>query len=323
MKTKSKVNGANAVPQFSTDVTNDATNVLKTLLLLGKPFGMSYLTSVLKGDEEVSWMREEHKTLETFGCLNEHTTGYIKNMISIMIDFEMIGPGNAYSTVIKITKKGEDFLENPSQLKVHSARLKPAKFESLLAFRLGTLRKNFAEKEKKPGYQIFSDFTLNRLVRLKPLTVKELREIPGIGLFKAEKYGSAILDSISRTLEARKESALQRNLQTVKSPTYQQTRELFIAGNSPAEIAKAKGISESTIKSYLEKLHLAGEINLKPWIEENIDNKALYKGAEYFKQVEHPRMKEAYEVLGLDYDILRMCKLYVSDVQSGYDEVLI
>ena len=66
---------------------------------------------------------------------------------------------------------------------------------------------------------------------------------------------------------------------------------------------------------------MTGEIDLRPWIEKNVDSKALYKGAEYFKKVSNPKVKEAFQVLGLDYETLNLCKMYVANVVSRQVEI--
>jgi len=313
------MNGEGAVTNFKTNIKNDVVEVLKTILLLDKSFGMKTLMRVLKGDEESEWLKPEHRQLETFGALSETSWDHLKNVLYLMVDMEFIQPGT--NGVLKIAVKGQAFIDKPSDLEVLKRNLRTGKYESLLLQKLKVMRKALAEEVGKPPFQILSNFTIELIARKMPANLDELRAISGMGAFKAEKHGDEILPMVARIIESKRLEAEEKLQKVVKTPTYQETKELFQKGKTVTEIAKAKKVSEKTVQSYLEKLHLCGEIDMKPWIEENLDSKKLYKGAEYFKQVDNPKMKEAYEVLGLDYEELRLCKLYVSDHSSRYEVV--
>lgn len=64
--------------------------------------------------------------------------------------------------------------------------------ENLRNFRLVTSK----EEELKP-YMIFSNETMEELVKYKPQNIEELRKIKGFGPVKCEKYGNSILGIIS------------------------------------------------------------------------------------------------------------------------------
>lgn len=58
---------------------------------------------------------------------------------------------------------------------------------------LRALRRDLAEEQNVPAYVVFSDKTLEEIVARAPKTLSELAEAPGIGKFKLEKFGHAIL----------------------------------------------------------------------------------------------------------------------------------
>ena len=60
--------------------------------------------------------------------------------------------------------------------------------------RLRAWRTEAAKKHGIPAYVVFHDATLTELVRLRPRTENELRQVPGIGARKLESYGDDLLE---------------------------------------------------------------------------------------------------------------------------------
>ena len=60
--------------------------------------------------------------------------------------------------------------------------------------RLRAWRTEVAKKHSVPAYVVFHDATLAELVRLRPQTENELRQVPGIGARKLESYGNDLLE---------------------------------------------------------------------------------------------------------------------------------
>ena len=61
-------------------------------------------------------------------------------------------------------------------------------------------RKQTAEKMNVPPYVIFGDKTLHDIAQKKPQTIEELLECNGIGENKAQKFGQAIVEQISKVI---------------------------------------------------------------------------------------------------------------------------
>jgi len=54
-------------------------------------------------------------------------------------------------------------------------------------------RSELAKAQRVPAYVILHDATLDALCRMRPRTLQDLLEVPGIGEKRAERYGQAIL----------------------------------------------------------------------------------------------------------------------------------
>ena len=97
---------------------------------------------------------------------------------------------------------------------------------------------------------------------------------------------------------------------------------LFEKGFTVEQIASQHELKTGTIQHYLLTLHQAGEIDLIPWIKDQLSTEELEKGSRYFQQHENPKLSQAFADLGLDYDTLRLCRLYVAKHDTVQEELV-
>ncbi len=74
----------------------------------------------------------------------------------------------------------------------------PGSADEALVERLRQWRAAASMQRGVPAYIVFTDVTLGALAERRPRTQDELRDIPGIGPAKAEQFGEAILEVLSR-----------------------------------------------------------------------------------------------------------------------------
>lgn len=317
------MNGQSAVNVKEEDLTSEAEQILWTMKHLNGKFGIAYLTKLLIGNEQLEFRRDEHAELKTLGVFAGRSFDKIKQSFLYLVELGYIEPANSVCTTFRITEKGQTFLEKPQDVRVPANRLRLQRHEYILRNRLRILRRNIARKKRLPSYRIFSDYTLERIIRIKPASLKQLREIPGLSIMSAEEYGHGILTQVKDIMDLKQEDLKRKMQQRTGTPTYQQTKELFEAGKSMEEIARIKGVKPKTVQNYLEELHRCGEVDLLPWIEENIRTEDLSKGVEYFKETGGTGLRAAYEALGLDYNTLRFCRLYLDSQQTQYTAITV
>jgi ATP-dependent DNA helicase RecQ len=125
--------------------------------------------------------------------------------------------------------------------------------EDELMKRLKEWRSELAKQKQVPAYVIFSDKVFENVVASKPSTTADLLNVEGIGKVKMEQYGKDILAIIQGFL------ASQDIVKNVKGQTYIETLDLYKEGFTPAEIAKAREMSETTIYSHLAYLYTKDE----------------------------------------------------------------
>lgn len=299
----------------------EAEALLKTVALLERPYGAGYVSRILRGEESVAARNTSHVQFETFGALPEYGTQRTLALVEYLVRNDYLSLSDPAYGTLQLTPKGRKYLGNPQPMEVALRELRLSELGKQLREALRDLRLELSEKEEIPPYEVFNNYTLYRMVEARPSNVSELKAIAGISDAQADRYGQAILATIARATASYREKQQQAYVLRAYSPAVQRVKALYREDSSAAEIAEALGLKESTIRGYLESLHLAGELDLRPWIERQVDARSLHRAADFFRQLKQARLREAYEALGIDYETLRLCRLYVAQVQRQEDQI--
>jgi len=185
-----------------------------------------------------------------------------------------------------------------------------------LRFALRQLRFELAKYEGLPPYRIFNNRSLVEISDRKPKSLAELQSVAGMGDYRCNRYGGTILLCIKRTCRAYQIQWRQTALRRAQQPAQQAVKSLFESGYEPHEIAQNRQVQESSVIRSLEYLQNAGAISAQNWVEEQLPNDQLQTSYQYFEIHPQSDLKSAYEALGLDYNTLRMCRMYVSSVEQ-------
>lgn len=298
------------------NIMPEAKAIFKTILLLNEKFGVNYLTQILKGHERFPLKKAEHGQLETFGALKHLNETRIRNLISWLVAEQYLYTKDFTYGIIGITAKGKERLNSEQAWNVKRYLFSQKTEDSVLANSLKELRKSWAIMWQKAPFEIFTDYVLDTIVREKPQHITELKTIQGLGTEFVDSHGQVILRAVKNSKKEAENLLHEQLLKRVQYPAYQQIKSLFLTDMSLVEIEQASGKKEENVIRMLVDLHNAGEIDLKDFIEENINAKDLHAAVSFFEQTEEPRLKVAYETLGLSYDTLRLCRLYVNCVKQ-------
>lgn len=125
-----------------------------------------------------------------------------------MMGKDFIRSSSVASGTIKITKKGNEFLNTNQQVDFNLdlffkevPKIKVRKLvreeDQALFLRLKALRKNLAEQNHTPNYIIFNDSTLIEITEKKPSDLDALIKVRGIGPKKLERFGESLLRTIN------------------------------------------------------------------------------------------------------------------------------
>ena len=137
---------------------------------------------------------------------------------------------------------------------------------------LRTLRKSIADSENVPPYIIFPDFALKEMATFFPQSTDNMAKIKGVGNVKLERYGHKFLEAVTNYCRQNniEEREISRKVSLPREPdTRRKTLELIQQDMSLDEIAKKRGVVQSTIVSHVEKLILSGEtININRFVSQ-------------------------------------------------------
>ena len=189
----------------------------------------------------------------------------------------------------------------PPKYEIVDTGANPVLFDTLRQWRMDK-----AEELNVLPFQIFSQKTLFDLCASLPQNKDELKNIHGIGKVKMEEFGEEILEIIQSYINnpdnlverpGRKVAAVEEKKKEEKEDTKEVSFQLFRAGNSIPEIAKKRGLVESTIEGHLAHFILEGELTLEEVLGEEKAKQLL----EDIADTQYENLGELKRKLGRDY----------------------
>ncbi len=293
--------------------------LLETVIAVKENFKSDYLLNVILGKETAEVLAHQHDELETFGTGagdDEKTWNAVirQALIAGYIEKDVENYGT-----IKMTAAGKKYLKKPTSFKIVEDRdfeeeeneeipmrgggtvvVDPALFSMLK-----DLRKKVSKKHNLPPYVIFQDPSLEAMATTYPITIDELKNIPGVGEGKAKRYGQEFVDLIRRHVE---ENEIERpedmRVRTVANKSKMKVSIIQSIDRKVAldDIALAKGIEFDELLDEVESIVYSGtKLNIDYFLEEVLDDDKVDDIYEYFKESETDDIDEAIDELGNDY----------------------
>ncbi len=119
-------------------------------------------------------------------------------------------------------------------------------------------------------FQVLSQKSIAELVKFMPTTVRDLKEINGIGPQKIKSFGKEILEIIIKykqmnnlSVEITNESfEVEEKVKAPKIDTKKISYDLFLSGKTVEEIARERSVINSTIEGHLAHYVSVGELNI-------------------------------------------------------------
>jgi ATP-dependent DNA helicase RecQ len=154
-----------------------------------------------------------------------------------------------------------------------------------------------------------------------PITIEELRNIPGVGEGKAKRYGKEFVDLIRRHVEENEiERPSDMRVRTVANKSKMKVSIIQSIDRKVAldDIALAKGIEFDELLDEVESIVYSGtKLNIDYFLEEVLDDDKVDEIYEYFKESETDDVDEAIEELGDEYseEEIRLVRLkFISEM---------
>jgi len=277
---------------------------------------MEHIANILVGVSNAAVKSFKHDELEIFGLGKDHDNRFWHAIFrQAMIAGYIIKEIENYG-LLKITEKGQEFLDNPGSFimtKNHDYEAAaeeasaPAGGDSgdpVLFSMLKDLRKKIAKHLDLPSFVIFQDPSLADMSIQYPITMQEMQNIQGVGQGKASRYGKEFIELISNYVE---ENEIERPQDmVVKSIAQKSKSKVTIIQNidrklSLEDIALAKSITISELLTEIERIVSAGtKLDLNYYVNEYVDPYHQEEIYEYFREAESDSIENAIEELGED-----------------------
>ena len=195
-------------PPQTWDGTEAARKALSCVYRTGQRFGAGHLCDVLLGRESERIRQWRHDQVSTYGIGKElgekEWRAVFRQLVALgMLEVDHGGfgglrLGEASRPVLKGTqpvmlrKQGEG---RPARVRVAAPAAAALDADgNALWERLRAWRSETAKAHGVPAYVIFHDATLIEIARACPGSLARLRDIPGIGAAKLDRYGHALLE---------------------------------------------------------------------------------------------------------------------------------
>ena len=312
-------------PKEKIEAKKEMILALNSILAVNQKYKMEHITNILIGNNNAAVKSFKHDTLDIFGegkAKDAHFWHAIfrQAMISGLISKDIENYG-----LLKITEKGDEFLNNPTSFMM----VLNTDFEAVAAdsnapaggsgdpqlfSMLKDLRKKVAKLKNLPPFVIFQDPSLSDMSIQYPITMQELQNIQGVGQGKAMRYGKEFIDLIKKYVE---ENEIDRPQDmVVKSVANKSKNKVSIIQNidrmvSLDIIAESLGIGMEDLISELEAIVNSGtKINIDYFIDEEIDEDMQDDIYEYFREdSKDGNLEDAIKELGEDEYSIRDIRL--------------
>jgi len=304
-------------PKEQVEAREYAVKVLKTIKALDERFATGYVVNILTGKLTPQIQMFRHEGISEFGIGKEEPEHLWNSLIRQLLLGDLLKKDIEEYGVLKITKKGEDYLKKPRSFKIVLNNLfeeanaddeeenaetgGTTSTDEKLFELLKDLRQKEAKKKALPPFVIFLETSLQDMATLYPTTVQELEKCQGVSKGKALRYGKPFIELIAKYVE---ENDIQKPDDFImKSVVNKSVNKVYIIQQVdkkiPLEtIAKNKDLRLDALLEDMETIAASGtKLNLGYAIDEMLDEYEQDEIIEYFKSCETSSLQVAQQEL--------------------------
>ncbi|MBP3829705.1 MAG: DNA helicase RecQ [Bacteroidaceae bacterium] len=294
-------------------------------------FKAPHVIDVLTGNPTEEVRAHKHDDLDCFGCGDDREPRYWNAVIR-----QALLSGYIYKEVenyglIKLTPEGRKFISHPTSFFISEDNDFDTDFTESdggtsatdleLLSMLKSLRKSVAREKGIPPYVIFQDASLEAMATVYPITIDELKNIPGVGEGKARRYGKAFCDLIQQHCE---ENGIERpedlRVRTVANKSKNKVRIIqSIDRKVDLEVlAKSMGLDFDEFLDELDSIVDSGtKLDIRYYLDSIMDADQFEDIFEYFRESETDDIDDALDELDEDYteDQIRLVRIqFISEL---------
>ena len=307
------------LPREEFDATEIAQKILSTAIRTGERFGVNYLVDVLRGSANKAVRTRGHHELPVFGISRDVDSDDLKEMVRSLVTNGLLAQNGGDYPTLGVSQRGHKFLKDREKLTLtrpkQAAPVRQVAFpgdretayDTKLFDELAALRLEIATDREVPAYQIFGNKSLQQMAFHMPQNELEFSKISGVGDAKLRDFSERFLEVINGYVEANGQPAAVNRV-PVSAPknrvrgismSIRETKDLVAQGLSFEEVAEQRGISETTIRSHLERfIQEGGQVDLGHLMP---PEDRRIKIAAAFKEMGEARLTPVREFLGDDY----------------------
>ena len=322
-------------PRDKVDASKELLDVIACINETHGKFKTTEVVNILRGSMTAVLSQNNADQLESWGKQKDKTDTHLRAVIRQGIIRHYLEKNiESYGTV-QVTEKGNagkllKAFRVRKELDYYSLNSGSGETKKVVAMDdtlfslLKDLRKKIAKSKGVPPYAVFAENSLSEMATTYPCSLDELKNIQGVGEGKAKKFGSTIVDAISKYVE---ENDIDRPQDMVfKSVANKSALKVYIIQSTdrklPLEdIASAKGLKMGQLIEEMERIVFSGtKINIDYYLEDLMDEESIDEVFEFLtEECEEGSMNELLEEFADDYDEqeLQLLRLkFFSDVAN-------
>jgi ATP-dependent DNA helicase RecQ len=304
-------------PKEYIEAKESALKVLKVVKALDERFATNYVIHMLLGRLTPQIQMFRHEGIAEFGIGKDEPEHMWNSLMRQLLLEDLLKKDIEEYGVLKLTKKGEDFLKKPRSFRIVLNNLfeeanaddeeegteaaGTAATDARLFELLKDLRQVEAKKKALPPFVIFLESSLQDMATLFPTSVLELEKCSGVSKGKALRYGKPFIDIIARYVE---ENDIEKPDDFVmKSVVNKSVNKVYIIQQVdkkiPLEtIAKNKDLRLDALLEDMETIAASGtKLNLNYAVDEMLDEYEQDEIIDYFKSCETSSLQVAQQEL--------------------------
>ncbi|MEY4479053.1 MAG: hypothetical protein RL276_1358 [Bacteroidota bacterium] len=313
-------------PQVGHDATEHARLVLETVELGRGQFRALQVVNTLIANETAILKTLGARGLATWGKGQSHAAGYWDDLIRQLMLAGMLEKDLERYGILSLTAAGRAlqtgsgsfaavpyraFDEEDVAVGGTGSPRRAAALDPELYAVLKELNRKMARTRSIPPYALFSEASLNEMATSYPLSVEELKTIPGVGEAKAKRFGAELVAAVQEHVDAH---GIERPGDfAIRSAGQKGNLKLYVIQSVDRklgleEIARSKQISVDELLSEMENIVRSGtRLSLDYLIEEYLDDDSLEEITEYFAdESEEGALDEAVRHFDQEYGALEL-----------------
>jgi len=303
-------------PKERVEAKENVVKALQVIKALDEQFATNYIVKIITGFLTPQIKMYRHEELKQFGLGKDQPEHFWNSLIRQLILEGLLEKDIEEYGVLKITKKGNEFLKKPKAFTIVLSNLfeeanaddeeavqaaAGAAADDKLFTTLKELRQVEAKKKNLPPFVLFLESSLQDMATMFPTTTAELEKCQGVSKGKAIRYGKPFIELIAKYVE---ENSIEKPDDFImKSVVNKSGNKVHIIQQVdkkiPLEmIAKNKDLRLDNLLEEMETIAASGtKLNLDYAIDQMLDEYEQAEIIEYFKGCDTSSLQIAQEEL--------------------------